>query len=76
MPLKRSPCLDLPLYDVLKSWPEMAPVFFRHRMVCVGCLVSRFHTVRDACKAYDMDLDVFHAELVQALRSGRKRPTR
>ena len=67
MPLKRLYHPDLPLYDLLKTWPEMAPVFYRHQMVCVGCLVSQFHTVTDACIAYGLNVDAFYAELAQTL---------
>ncbi|OAN73552.1 hypothetical protein A8B78_18325 [Jannaschia sp. EhC01] len=74
MPSKRFFSRDLPLFDFLTAWPETAPVFFRHEMVCVGCLVGRFHTVTDACTAYGLDVDTFYAELAQALRSPRMRP--
>lgn len=68
MPLKRLYHPDLPLFELLKIWPEMTPVFFRHQMVCVGCLVSQFHTVTDACVAYGLNVDAFYAELAQTVR--------
>jgi hybrid cluster-associated redox disulfide protein len=57
---------DLPLADLMTEWPQTIPVFLRHGMLCVGCLVSPIHTVTDACAAYDLDEDHFVGELRQA----------
>lgn len=58
---------DLPLEDLMTLWPGTIPVFMRHNMLCVGCLVGPFHTVTDACAEYGLDVDAFYAELVEAL---------
>ncbi|WP_380057724.1 DUF1858 domain-containing protein [Falsihalocynthiibacter sp. SS001] len=57
---------DLPLSDLMTQWPETIPVFIRHKMLCVGCLISPYHSIVDACREYDLDEDVFLAELMQA----------
>ncbi len=57
---------DLPLADLMTEWPQTIHVFLRHRMLCVGCLISPFHTVTDACAEYHLDEDLFLAELMQA----------
>ncbi|SMH28623.1 DUF1858 domain-containing protein [Maritimibacter sp. HL-12] len=54
---------DLPLADLMTHWPGTIPVFVRHKMLCVGCLVSPFHTVSDACAEYRLDEELFLAEL-------------
>ncbi len=59
---------DLPLADLMTRWPETIPVFTRHKMLCVGCLVSPFHTIVDACCEYDLDEENFLAELLEAAR--------
>ena len=64
---------DLSLSDLLAGWPETIPVFLRHRMLCVGCLVGPFHTVADACAEYGLDEDAFHDELRLAVRAVRLR---
>lgn len=58
---------DLPLADLMMVWPQTIPVFMRHRMLCVGCLVSRFHTCVDACAEYDLNEEDFLAELRRAI---------
>jgi len=60
---------DLPLADLMGRWPATIPVFLRHRMLCVGCLISPFHTVTDACREHGVDEDAFMAELRCAARS-------
>lgn len=59
---------DLPLADLMTEWPQTIPVFVRHKMLCVGCLISPFHTVTDACAEYHLDEDRFLAELMRAVR--------
>ncbi|MDM8164925.1 DUF1858 domain-containing protein [Roseovarius sp.] len=60
---------DLPLGELMDHWPETIPVFLRHRMLCVGCLVNPFHTVMDACAEYGLDEDVFFQEILDAIRA-------
>ena len=60
---------DLPLDTLLSLWPQTIPVFMRHNMVCVGCMIGPFHTVIDACIEYNLDEDAFRAELQQAVES-------
>lgn len=57
---------DLPLADLMTRWPETIPVFMRHKMLCVGCLISPFHTIVDACQEYGLDEESFIAELLEA----------
>lgn len=58
---------DLPLLNLINEWPQTIPVFLLHKMLCVGCMVSRFHTVMDVCAAYGLDADEFYSELAAAL---------
>lgn len=57
---------DLPLSEMMSCWPQTIAVFNRHRMLCVGCLISPFHTIVDACAEYGLDEEVFVAELMEA----------
>lgn len=58
---------DLALAQIMRHWPQTIPVFLRHKMLCVGCLVSSFHTIMDACAEYQLDQDAFVAELMAAI---------
>ena len=57
---------DLPLSVIMSRWPQTIAVFNKHKMLCVGCLISPFHTIVDACAEYGRDEDVFVAELMEA----------
>ena len=61
---------ELMLDELLQRWPETVPVFIRHKMLCVGCLVTPFHSVVDACAEYGLDTDTFMAELQEAVSAG------
>ena len=56
---------DMSLADLMTRWPETIPVFLRHKMLCVGCLISPFHTIVDACREHDLDEHSFVAELLE-----------
>ena len=60
---------DLPLVDLMTHWPETIQVFMRHKMICVGCQISPFHTIEDACREYDLDEAEFLTELKEAVDS-------
>lgn len=63
--------LDMPLSVLMARWPATIPVFLRHKMLCVGCLVGPFHTVVDACHEHGVDQAMFIAALEQAMRLSR-----
>lgn len=69
MPPVRLDDPDLSLNDLMANWPETIAVFMRHKMLCVGCLVNPFHTVLDACREYDLNIEIFYAELRKAVRT-------
>jgi len=66
MPYSKLDDPDLLLADLMEHWPSTIHVFIRHRMLCVGCLISPFHTIVDACAIYGLDEGDFLAELRDA----------
>ena len=67
MPAPTLDDLDLTLAEMMRLWPQTIPVFLRHKMLCVGCLISPFHTIVDACAEYHLDQDRFLDELLAAV---------
>ncbi len=49
--------------EVMTTRPATIRVFLDYRMGCVGCPISGFHTVDDACKEHGVDRDEFLAAL-------------
>lgn len=68
--------VDLTLPEVMRKWPTTVPVFLRHGMLCVGCRVGPFHTIADACAAYDLDEAAFRRELSDAVNAASRFPRR
>jgi hybrid cluster-associated redox disulfide protein len=62
---------DLPLSRLLARWPRTLHVFMAHRMMCIGCPITPFHTVIDACIEYNLDEAAFRAELRAAISVNR-----
>lgn len=52
--------------DLLRDYPQAIPVFFKHRMACVGCSMSAFETIESAASIYGLAPDAFLNEVVQA----------
>ncbi len=51
--------------EVMTAWPATIRVFLNFRMSCVGCPISSFHSVENACKEHGID----HEQFLAALRA-------
>jgi hybrid cluster-associated redox disulfide protein len=45
--------------DALASGPDVAAVFLRYRMYCIGCTFARFETLRVAAINHSIDVEEF-----------------
>jgi hybrid cluster-associated redox disulfide protein len=61
---------DLSVEQILAAWPRTLPVFIRFHMLCIGCPVTRFHTLREACLAHGMELEPIESALRAAISPG------
>ena len=59
--------LNLIVADLLNSWPATVPVFLEHRLGCVGCAMAPFDTLADVVEVYQLQPEVFLAELEKAI---------
>ncbi|WP_120499134.1 DUF1858 domain-containing protein [Roseovarius sp. EL26] len=57
------------LCDIMERWPQTIPVFIRHKMLCVGCAISPYHTIQDACLEHRVSETMFREELGQAINT-------
>jgi hybrid cluster-associated redox disulfide protein len=55
--------------EVMTARPATIRVFLDFRMGCVGCPISAFHTVDDACKEHRVNRDEFLAALRAAAKA-------
>jgi hybrid cluster-associated redox disulfide protein len=61
--------------EIMRRWPATIRIFIRHRMLCIGCPIGVFHTVRDACEAHDLDEESLSRELLGAIRGDNRTHT-
>ena len=54
--------------EIMRRWPATIQVFIRNRMLCIGCPIGTFHTVKDACQAHQLDEESFSREVLAATR--------
>ncbi len=66
--------LDITIDEALSAQPRLASLFVRHRMICVGCGIARFHTLREAAEVYELDPDEFRREMEQVLAGEKSSP--
>jgi len=52
----------------LSDYPRAVNVFVAHAMACVGCPLSRFHSLAEAAESYSLDLSAFLLELQHEIR--------
>lgn len=53
--------------DIMRRWPATIRVFLDYKMGCVGCPISSFHTVDDACREHTVNRDEFLVVLAEAV---------
>ena len=57
--------------EIMRRWPATIRVFIGNRMLCIGCPIGVFHTVKDACRAHDLDEDHIAQQLLSAMQNDR-----
>ncbi len=64
--------LDMTMDAIMREWPVTIRVILDHGLLCVGCPVATFHTVRDAAREHDIDMADLVRDLNVAIRSASK----
>ena len=54
---------ELSVDAVMRLWPGTIRIFLAYRMKCIGCPVGRLHTIEEACREHEVDLEAFLADL-------------
>ncbi|WP_367281212.1 DUF1858 domain-containing protein [Sneathiella sp.] len=47
----------MPVDGIMRIWPQSISVFINNRMQCIGCPLATFHTIVDAAREHEIDLD-------------------
>jgi hybrid cluster-associated redox disulfide protein len=76
-----TPTSEMTVEEVMRRWPSTVRVFLDFKMNCVGCPISTFHSVDEACREHHVDLEAFLSRLgaaaasPQVAASGRESPS-
>lgn len=52
---------------LMRRWPRTIPILIRHGMLCVGCPIAGFHTLREACTQHGVAFEPFIGALEEAI---------
>lgn len=58
---------DAIVAEVLDTWPQVIPVFLKHKTACVGCVMARFETLADVSRNYGIPTEELIHELMKSL---------
>jgi hybrid cluster-associated redox disulfide protein len=53
--------------DVVEHHPRTVLVFVRHRLQCVGCDISPYHTIADSAREHAVNIEPLLGDLNQVL---------
>lgn len=53
--------------DVVERHPQTIIIFVRHRLQCVGCDISPFHTIADSAREHAVSIEPLLGDLNQVL---------
>lgn len=59
---------DTIIADAIAHGPDIAAVFVRYRMYCIGCTFARFENLKTAAINHQVDIDEFVEGLNEAAR--------
>lgn len=74
--MRTVPVIDLSVAEIMSNWPATIRIFIDHRMHCVGCPISPFHTLPDAAGEHALDLDPLIAAIEREISGARARDGR
>ena len=59
---------DLTLDLIIDQWPVVIPLFIEMHLLCIGCPISSFHTLDDACREHGVDIDPFMTRFLNLIQ--------
>ena len=63
---------NMTIEDVIKKYPEVAEVFFKHGMPCIGCAIAASETVGQAAAAHGINLKKLLEDLNNVAKIAKK----
>ena len=58
---------DMSIGEVIGNYPHTIPVFLRHGLGCVGCVIAGFENIRQGAQAHGINVDLLVKDLNQTV---------
>lgn len=65
--MRQTDISNMPVAQIMQAWPRTVPEFLRQQLYCVGCPISRFHTLADAAREHDAPVSELEAAMLSAM---------
>ena len=59
--------------DVVRETPELAAVFLKHGLMCVGCAFASQETIEQGSMSHGIDMDLLVKELNEHIEKEKKK---
>ncbi len=54
---------DMPIGEVVQTYPQTIEVFLKHGLMCFGCAIARFENVEQGAMAHGINVDTLVNDL-------------
>ncbi len=54
---------EMPIGDVVQTYPQTIEVFLRHGLMCFGCAIARFENIEQGAMAHGIDVEALMQDL-------------
>ncbi len=58
---------EMPIGDVVQTYPQTIEVFLRHGLMCFGCAIARFENIEQGAMAHGIDVEALMRDLNAAV---------
>lgn len=62
---------DMIIGEIVRNYPELAPVFLEHGLHCVGCAIAQFDTIEAGARAHGIHPEYLLKDLNARLKKGK-----
>jgi hybrid cluster-associated redox disulfide protein len=58
---------EMPIGEVVQTYPQTIEVFLRHGLMCFGCAIARFENIEQGATAHGIDVEALMNDLNAAV---------
>jgi len=63
---------DMKIQDIVNKYPYTVEVFFKHGLMCIGCMVAQFENLEEGALAHGIDVEALLKDLNKAVEDNEK----